>query len=176
MKFLNLNIPTPNPWRYPSRYLYFLLEGAGKPLTEGEKIQIKRDREAWKPSEIANDLFELLKNNIGNTLLLQIENPENYYDSPSERPKPFIAFLENVTIEKLLDHDVEFEQLFLILSKPTLLNRKSIFKEFNYDYETLLIPFNGDCYKLNFYTVLKFGIKKKSFWEKLFQKTKTVTT
>lgn len=170
MRFLKLYIPTPNPWRYPSRYPYFLLEGTGKPLTEDEKRQIKRDREAWQPSKIANDLSNVLKNNIGNTLWLQLENPDNYYDSPSERPKPFIAFLENVTIEKLLDQDVEFEQLYVTLSNPILLNRKSIFNEFNYDYETLFKPLNGESYKLNFNTVLKFGVKKKSFWEKLYKK------
>ena len=139
-------------------------------MSENVQRQIKASREFWRPSKIANDLNKLAKGNIGKTILLQVENPENYYDTPDELPQPFIAELDDVIIEKLFDHDLEFDQLFIIIFNPRYLNRENIFTEYNYDYETLLKPQNGNYYKLNFNAVIKFSIKKTSFWAHIFKR------
>ena len=138
MRFRKIEITKPNPWQYPSRYPYFLLEGHPKPLSENEKRLIKEKREAWSPSKKAIDLHKLLNSWKGRNVLLQLENPENYYDSPEDHPVPFIAQIKEVIVESVLDSDIAFDQLFIFLSNLRHLNGESIFKEINYDYLTLL--------------------------------------
>ncbi len=170
MRFRKFDVSKPNPWEYPSRYPYIILEGPGRPLSANEVGQIKVKRESWRPSRIAHDLNILLKNNIGKTVQFQLQNPGNYYDNFDELPKPFIAEIKDVVVERVLDFDIEFDQLFIFLSNLTLLNGEGVFKEYNYDYETLLKLQENKQYKLNFNAVTNFSIEQVSFWKKLFVK------
>jgi len=169
MRFRKFDIPNPHPWKYPSQYPYFNLEGSSRPLSEREKLQIKTDREAWCPSRAAHSLFELLKSSLGKKLLLQVQNPANYYDTPNELPEPFVAELKDVTTERVLDGDIEFDQLFVLLSNPRLMSGESIFNEYNYDYHTLLKPQEGRDYRLNFSAVVELSVEQVSFWKQFFK-------
>jgi len=168
MRFKKIFISKPNPWEFPSRYPYINLEGPARQLSNKENKRIMRDRRMWHPSETATELYQTVKRNFGKTLVLRIENSKNYYDSVEDLPKEFIAELKDAFIEKIKDVDMEFEQFFILLSNPRYLNGDSIFKEYNFDYNTLIKEDKLGDYRLNFSSIVKLSVKQNSIWSRFF--------
>jgi hypothetical protein len=166
MKFNLIIQTTQNPWIFPARIPFFVFEGEAKLLNEEKIEKLKAKRQAWRPSQEALDLYELLKSNVEKTIRIRASDNDTNFDSLEDLPEPFIAVLKRVFTESVTDDGQEFKQMFLFLSEPKdkkgrLITDKSI--------HAILKPDRFDFYKLNFNTVKQLSIARDSLWKRLFK-------